>query len=191
MYEVSIATCATKGEPGAACSAFENASALRQPSTFDRNEFSYVSSKDTLAAQWTTWVRLLFRRSSSAASIPNPGRSTSPSTKRNFRAARPATPIRFSSCAPRSRAETTRTTSFVLRSRIVSGRTTETTSSTCGSLAACARISLPRKPVAPVSSTRSRGRFPRAASFVRASFCRSRTRAFSSFSLRCVGSRNW
>ncbi len=66
-----------------------------------------MSSKETLAAQWTTWVRLPFRRSSSAASIPNPGRSTSPSTKRNFRAARPATSILFSSCAPRSRAETT------------------------------------------------------------------------------------
>ena len=40
MYEVSIATWATKGEPGAACSAFENASAFMQPSTLARNELS-------------------------------------------------------------------------------------------------------------------------------------------------------
>ena len=41
------------------------------------------------------------------------------------------------------------TTSFVFGSRIFSGRTTETTRSMRRSLAACARNSLPRKPVAP------------------------------------------
>ena len=40
MYEVSIATWATKREPGADCTAFENSSALRQPSTFARNDAS-------------------------------------------------------------------------------------------------------------------------------------------------------
>ena len=50
---------------------------------------------------------------------------------------------------------------------------------------------MPTKPVAPVSSTRSRGRLPSAASRARACFCSSATRAFTSRSERWVGSRNW
>ena len=83
------------------------------------------------------------------------------------------------------------TTSFVLWSRIVSGRTTATTSSMRRSSAAWDRISLPRKPVAPVSSTFSRGTAAAGAQDARAaSRCSRSTRAFTSFSERCVNSRN-
>jgi hypothetical protein len=99
--------------------------------------------------------------------------------------------IRFRRAAPRSAGDRTFTTSFVRRSRIVSGRTTATTSSIARSFAAWARISFPRKPVAPVRSTRSRGRLPRALRHVRASIWSCRTRSFTSFSERCVVSRNW
>ena len=65
MYEVSIATWCTKADPGARCTPSENSSALAQPITLARNELSKLSSKDTLAAQWITWVRL--RRSAGPA----------------------------------------------------------------------------------------------------------------------------
>jgi len=68
----------TKREPRADWIVFEKARALRQPRTLARNELSYVSSKATLAAQWTTWVRPLLKRLSSADEIPKSGSSMSP-----------------------------------------------------------------------------------------------------------------
>ncbi len=82
-------------------------------------------------------------------------------------------------------------TAFVLGSRTVCGRTTETTSAIRRSEAAWARISCPRKPVAPVRRTRSLGLRPRAASAARASSWSRAIRAFTSRSDRCVASRNW
>ena len=60
-----------------------------------------MSSKDTLAAQWTTWVRVLTQpRPAPSGSMPRPGCSMSPAMNRNFRARAPVMPIRFSRSAP-------------------------------------------------------------------------------------------
>ena len=114
----------------------------------------------------------------------------SPSTKTNFFAFAPEIPMRLRRIAPRCFGERTFTTSFVFGSRIFSGRTTHTTRSMRRSVDAWKRISLPRKPVAPVRRTWSFGLRPRARSRARASFCSFSTRALTSFSVRWEASRN-
>ena len=105
----------------------------------------------------------------------------SPSTKTNFLAFAPEMWRRRSRTAPRCAGERIFTTSFVFGSRIFSGRTTETIRSMRRSPAACARISLPRKPVAPVRRTCSLGLRPRSRRRARASFWSFSMRALTSF----------
>ena len=108
MYEVSIATWATKREPGAACSRLRErervaGSRARWRGTSSgrgrRRRRSPRSGRRGSAPSAAARAR--------AASIPKSGFSTSPSMKRNFAAALPGMCSRFSSSAPRSRADRT------------------------------------------------------------------------------------
>ena len=184
--------CWMNFEPFAPWSESANSSALRAPCTFARKEFSYVSSKETLAAQWMTCVIDLFEarelrvaRSRGAASrcrrrrrrTSSPSRPAMPHALRggSRRAARARGPSRPPSSSGRGPSR--------------AGRR-ETTRSMRRSVAAWERISLPRKPVAPVRRTCSFGLRPRAFRRARASFCSFSMRALTSFSERCDASRN-
>lgn len=61
-----------------------------------------MSSKETEAAQWTTWVIVFSIVARSESPIPRNGFSMSPSTNRNFFAARPTMPSRERRRSPRS-----------------------------------------------------------------------------------------
>ena len=163
-----MATWPTKAAPALCCTASEKAERVPAAEHVGAERVLVgVVEGDAGRAVDDVGQRSAAGAPSSSGSIPRSGFSMSPATKRNFFAcgARDVQPLQEERAALGRREDLAGPPSSCGRGWSPAARR-RTISSMRRSSAAWERISLPRKPVAPVSSTRSRGRRPRARSRV-------------------------